>query len=91
VIPVQHVTTPVLAEILRRQPSSAARTAFAWQIAVGPVLARSTTVVLERGVLRVSARDARWLQEIARAKPVVLSRLQQLLGEDVQRLDLDEA
>ena len=37
----------VLAEIVRRQPASKERTAFAWQLAVGPALARATTVELD--------------------------------------------
>jgi predicted nucleic acid-binding Zn ribbon protein len=83
VIPVRHFSTEVVAQVLRRQPSSPARTAFAWQLAVGPALARATRVSLEDGVLRVSAHDPRWLREVTRARAVVLERLQQLLGPAV--------
>jgi predicted nucleic acid-binding Zn ribbon protein len=89
VLPIQHFSTGVLAEILRRQPPSAGRTNLAWQIAVGPALARVTTVALAEGVLTVLAADDRWTQEIRRSRSVVLERLQRLLGsESVQTLRL---
>ena len=70
----------VLADVIRRQPPSAARTAFAWQLAVGPALARVTTVGLDGSVLHISAADARWLKEIDRARGTILPKLQTLLG-----------
>jgi predicted nucleic acid-binding Zn ribbon protein len=75
----------VLAEILRRQPASKEKTAFAWQLVVGPALARATTVDLKDGVLAVRSTDERWIQEIRRAAPLVLGRLQDLLGADSVR------
>jgi hypothetical protein len=83
--PIQQFSSAVLAAIVRRQPSSAARTAFAWQLAVGTTLARVTTVELADGTLIVRAPDSRWTQEIHRARAVVLGRLQTLLGPDVVR------
>lgn len=89
-VPLQHFATNVLAEVVRRQPASPARTAFAWQIAVGAALARSTTVSLDGGVLRVRARDARWAREIERAADTILERVQHLLGPAaVTRLDVE--
>jgi predicted nucleic acid-binding Zn ribbon protein len=89
-LPIHQFSTGVIAAVLRRQPSSPARTAFAWQLAVGPALARTTTVSLDAGVLTVHAADARWGREIARARDVVLKRLQNLLGPDaVQTLQID--
>jgi predicted nucleic acid-binding Zn ribbon protein len=84
-LPIQRFSGTVLAEVVRRQPSSPARTNFAWQVAVGPALARSTTVSLDDGVLTVRATDARWGSEVARARDVVLARLQNLLGADAVR------
>jgi predicted nucleic acid-binding Zn ribbon protein len=82
-IPLQLVSTGVLAEIVRRQPASKERTAFAWQLAVGPALARATTVELtELGTLIVRSADPRWSAEIDRAKPSVLQKMQNLLGPD---------
>jgi predicted nucleic acid-binding Zn ribbon protein len=85
VFPIQQLTGGVLAQILRRQPSSPGRTQFAWQLAVGPALARSTTVTLRDGVLNVRAADERWGREIERASGIVLGRLQQLLGPEIVR------
>jgi len=89
-LPIHQLGSSVLAELVRRQPPSAARTSFAWQIAVGPGLARTTTVTLADGVLTVHAQDARWGQEISRARDVVLARVQHLLGSDsVRRLQIE--
>ena len=80
--PIQDFSGSVLADILRRQPSSPARTALAWQMVVGPRLARATSVEMDGTTLRVRSTDARWLKEIDRAKSAILPRLQQLLGPD---------
>jgi predicted nucleic acid-binding Zn ribbon protein len=72
----------VLAQIVQRQLPSPARTSFAWQLAVGPALARVTSVELEDTILRVRSADPRWLKEIDRARAVILPKLQQLLGAD---------
>jgi hypothetical protein len=88
-VPLQNFATGVLAEIIRRQPPSPARTSFAWTVAVGPALARTTTVTLTDRVLHVAPRDARWAKEIARLSPTILPRLQQLLGRDnVLRIEI---
>ena len=88
--PIQQFSSRVLSELIRRQPASQEKTAFAWQLAVGPALARVTTVELAGQVLRVRAADGRWTVEIARAHHVVLDRLRQLLGPDaVTRIEID--
>jgi hypothetical protein len=71
----------VIAGVIRRQPPSAARTSFAWQLAVGPALARTTSVEMDGTTLRVRSADPRWLKEIDRAKAVILPKLQDLLGQ----------
>jgi hypothetical protein len=80
--PIQQFTPSVLAEVIRRLPSSDGRTMLAWQIAVGTKLARATSVRLAGSVLTVSATDSRWITEIEAAREIVLHRLQQLLGPD---------
>lgn len=80
--PIQNISAEVLGEIIRRQPASRERTAFAWQLVVGAALARVTTVELEGSVLTVRADDERWTQEITRAREVVLQKMQHLLGKD---------
>jgi hypothetical protein len=88
-IPVQDFSSSVIAQIVRRQQPSQARTNFAWQLAVGQALARATTVELSNGVLKVRAADRRWINEIERAQATVMQKLQQILGKDqVTRIDL---
>jgi predicted nucleic acid-binding Zn ribbon protein len=88
-VPIQRLATGVLAEVIRRQPASRERTTFAWQLAVGPALARSSVVDLRDGVLTVRARDPQWAKEISRAGDTILIRLQHLLGPAaVSRLDI---
>jgi predicted nucleic acid-binding Zn ribbon protein len=79
---IQSFATVVLSDIVRRGPSSPARTAFAWRLAVGPALANATTVELVGNVLMVHASDSRWADEIRRSRQLVLGRLQQLLGNE---------
>jgi predicted nucleic acid-binding Zn ribbon protein len=87
-IPVQNFSSGVLAEILRRQPASKERTQLAWQMAVGPALARATTVELSHGVLTVRSADPRWTVEIQRARVAILQKMQHLLGEgEVTRVE----
>ena len=79
---IQTLAGGVLAQIVRRQAPSPGRTRFAWQLAVGPALARLTSVELEGTTLVVRSTDPRWLKEIDRAAATILPKLQQLLGED---------
>jgi predicted nucleic acid-binding Zn ribbon protein len=81
-LPVHTIATAVMAEVIRRQPSSPARTSFAWTIAVGPALARVTTVELRNRNMIVSARDVQWARELDRARDTILLRLQTLLGRE---------
>jgi predicted nucleic acid-binding Zn ribbon protein len=83
--PLNACVTGALAEMLRRQPASKERTAFAWSLAVGPAIARATTVELAAGVLSVRARDQQWAQDIYRNRATVLVRLRELLGKDAVR------
>lgn len=83
--PLKSFAGGLIADIVRRQPPSPARTAFAWQLVVGPALARVTSVHIEGTTLHVAARvaenDERWLREISRAQATIVPRLQELLGK----------
>jgi predicted nucleic acid-binding Zn ribbon protein len=58
--------------------------AFAWGTAVGEQLARATRVQLTaRGVLQVVAADERWCKELRRSSPLIVQRLEALLGTGV--------
>ena len=91
-VPVQDLTTGILADLLRRQPASRERTSFAWQLAVGAAMARSTTVDLDGGVLKVRPRTHEWANEIQRASDTILKRMQHLLGSgSVSRIEIARA
>ena len=80
--PLQSFAPAVLAAIVRRQPASKERTEFAWSVAVGPALARVTTVELRNHNMIVCARDVQWARELERARDTILPRLQLLLGRE---------
>lgn len=80
--PARACVPETLAALLARQPPSAAKVAFAWQIAVGPALARVTAVERDGTTLRVRTSDARWSRELERSRGVILDRLASLLGAD---------
>src|SRR5262245_14459849 len=82
--PVQHCVSGALGPLLRGQPLSSGKLRFAWRAAVGPAVDRVTTVELQRnGELDVTAADNRWSRELRRLSPLILPRLQALLGPDV--------
>jgi predicted nucleic acid-binding Zn ribbon protein len=55
---------------------------FAWRAAVGPALERETSVRLVDGTLLVDAASRLWAREVTRSSPIILRRLQTLLGSD---------
>jgi predicted nucleic acid-binding Zn ribbon protein len=90
-LPIQRFSSTVIADVIRRQPSSPARTTLAWQLAVGTALARATTVELHEGVLTVQSPDPRWALEINRSRDIVLGRVQHYLGaEHVKSLRIEK-
>ena len=88
VLPVQNIAAGVLADVIRRQHPSPARTTFAWSVAVGPALARATAVEVRNGVLIVTAKDPRWTRELERAADTILIRIQMLVGPEVQQIQV---
>jgi predicted nucleic acid-binding Zn ribbon protein len=87
--PLTHALPGALVELLRGSPTSDGKVTFAWNAAVGPAIERVTNVKLEHRVLLVEAASAQWSKEVTRASPVILKRLQSLLGADtVQRIEV---
>jgi len=81
-----HLLMPsALAVILRKAPLTPEKVAFAWRAAVGPAVDKATTVELQDEVLRVRAKDAAWRREVERSSPLILARLQTLLGKETVR------
>ena len=80
---IRHAVPHVLAALLREAPLSPGKVDFAWKTVVGAAVARATQVTLEGGVLLVSASSKQWAREVMRSSPVILRRLQSLLGDTV--------
>jgi predicted nucleic acid-binding Zn ribbon protein len=80
--PLSHALPGALRLLLHDLPLSNGKVEFAWTAAVGPAVARATAVKLEHGVLIVETTSPQWTLEIRRSSPVILKRLQSLLGDD---------
>lgn len=90
--PLTHALPGALIELLRGSPISDGKVTFAWKAAVGPAIERVTNVKLERRVLLVETTSAQWSKEVMRSSPVILKRLQSLLGSDmVERIEVRRA
>jgi len=81
---------PALVGIVRPAPLSVEKVLFAWRLSVGPAVARATRVTLgDDRVLVARLADGRWHSELDRQSRMILSRMQDLLGDDtVTRLEL---
>ena len=80
-IPAYQVIPAVLAEVLRKAPLCPEKVEFAWRAAVGPAVARVTSVSLDQdGVLHVGSKEAHWTTEVRRSSKLILARLESLLG-----------
>jgi predicted nucleic acid-binding Zn ribbon protein len=80
--PISHALPGALVELLRGSPTSDGKVTFAWRAAVGPAIARVTHVKLERKVLLVETASGQWSKEVMRSSPIILKRLESLLGVD---------
>ena len=74
-----------IAAILENAPLSDEKVAFAWRTAVGPAVAKVSTVELRDGRLYVNVVDARWQREIEHSAGLIRSRLASMLGDGVVR------
>ena len=67
------------------QPLSEGKVKFAWSVAAGPTLARAGSPVWLDGTLSIIAKSDPWHRELERARPVIMKRLRELLGDDAVR------
>jgi len=75
--------------MLAGQPMTPGKLQFAWRAAVGPALARASSVELRDARVVVHMSSPEWAREIERSRPIILQRLRLLLGTDViARIDL---
>jgi predicted nucleic acid-binding Zn ribbon protein len=80
--PIQQAMPGALAELMRGTPLSAGKIDFAWRVAVGSAVERVTSVRLEGRVLFVDVTSTAWAREVSRSSPVILARLQTLIGKE---------
>jgi predicted nucleic acid-binding Zn ribbon protein len=92
VIKANQVMPAVVAEVIRKAPLTDAKVAFAWRLAVGPAVAKATTVRLATdGTLYVNAESKAWVDSIRASVGLIRSRLAHYLGEDaVKRISYPE-
>lgn len=83
--PIAQAIPRALAELLRGAPLSPGKIEFAWKAAVGPAMERVTAIRLEDHVLLVEADTVSWAREVSRAAPIILRRMQGLIGAAVIR------
>jgi hypothetical protein len=82
VLPLTSALPGALAALLRDAPLSPGKVSFAWRAAVGSALERETSVRLIDGTLVVDAASRLWAREVTRSSPIILRRLQSLLGSE---------
>jgi hypothetical protein len=80
----QQTSMTVVRRLLSEQPTTAAKVAFAWQVAAGAALARNGSPEWRGdGTLRVRAKSGAWHRELALSRSVVLERMAEILGRGV--------
>jgi Dna[CI] antecedent DciA-like protein len=93
VIKANQVMPQVVAEVIRKAPLTDEKVAFAWRLAVGPAVDKSTTVRLGAdGTLYVSAESKAWVDSIRASVGLIRSRLAHFLGDDaVKRISYSDS
>ena len=78
----------VVAEVIRKAPLTDEKVAFAWRLAVGPAVAKATSVRLgSDGTLYLRADSQAWVDSIRASVGLIRSRLAHYLGDDaIKRL-----
>ena len=76
--------TEALRRLLEAQPTSSAKIGFAWRMAAGAALANAADLEWrDDGVLVVKAKTRAWLKELRHARPILTTRITDLLGPGV--------
>ena len=83
----------VVAEVIRKAPLTDEKVTFAWRLAVGPAVAKATSVRLgSDGTLYLRADSPAWLDGVRQSVGLIRSRLAHYLGEDaVKRISYEDA
>ena len=82
----------VVGEVIRKAPLTDEKVAFAWRLAVGPAIAKATTVRLAAdGTLYLTAESNAWVDSVRDSVGIIRSRLAHFLGDDtVKRISYPE-
>jgi hypothetical protein len=93
VIKANQVLPGVVAEVIRKAPLTDEKVAFAWRLAVGPAIAKATTVRLAPdGTLYLSAESKAWVDSVFDSVGIIRSRLAHYLGDNtVKRIHYEDA
>ena len=88
-IKANQILPAVVAEVVRKAPLTDEKVAFAWRLAVGPALAKNTSVRLgPDGTLYLTADSQAWNDSVRASVGIIRSRLAHYLGDDtVKRIE----
>ena len=84
------VMVEALRTALENQPLTTGKVRLAWSRAVGGAIARLTTVTLKTDrTVAVTAPDSRWARELGQSRPLIIRRMNDILGTGVvKRLEI---
>lgn len=79
----------VLAEVIRKGPMCDEKVTLAWRLAVGPQIAKVTTVrLVPDGTLHIKTDSQAWINAVRKSTSLIQIRMGDLLGENlVKRLE----
>ena len=79
----------VLAEVIRQGPMCDEKVTLAWRLAVGPQIAKVTTVrLVPDGTLHIKTDSQAWIDAVRTSTSLIQIRMGDLLGENlVKRLE----
>ncbi|HYE85927.1 MAG TPA: DUF721 domain-containing protein [Vicinamibacterales bacterium] len=82
-IQANKVLPGIVAEVIRKAPLTEAKVAFAWRLAVGPTLGKSTRARLaDDGTLYIQGESQAWIDSVRASIGLIRSRLAHFLGEN---------
>lgn len=79
----------IVAAVIRRGPLCDEKVTLAWRLAVGPAIAKVTTVrLVPDGTLHIKADSQAWIDAVRKSTSLIQIRMGDLLGENlVKRLE----
>lgn len=74
----------VLAEVIRKGPMCDEKVTLAWRLAVGPQIAKVTTVrLVPDGTLHIKTDSQAWINAVRKSTSLIQIRMGDLLGENL--------